>query len=71
VKVGRVAVDGTKVKANASKHKAMSYGRMKEKEKDLKAEVKQLTQTAQNRLVSATRPAWDVVLRGQHVVVRE
>src|SRR5438876_11783814 len=29
IKVGRVALDGTKVKANASKHKAMSYGRMK------------------------------------------
>ena len=32
VKLGRVAIDGTKIKANASKHKAMSYGRMKEKE---------------------------------------
>ena len=32
VKLGKVAVDGTKIKANASKHKAMSYGRMKEKE---------------------------------------
>src|ERR1700729_1099927 len=42
MKVGRVALDGTKVKANASKHKAMSYDRMKEKEKQLKAEVKQL-----------------------------
>jgi transposase len=31
VKVGRVTVDGTKVKANASKRKAMSYGQMKEK----------------------------------------
>src|SRR5688572_28758114 len=29
VKLGRVALDGTKIKANASKHKAMSYGRMK------------------------------------------
>jgi transposase len=46
MKVGRVAVDGTKVKANASKHKAMSYDRMKEKEKDLKAEVKQLLEQA-------------------------
>lgn len=42
MKVGRVALDGTKVKANASKHKAMSYDRMQEKEKALKAEVKQL-----------------------------
>jgi len=28
VKLGHVALDGTKIKANASKHKAMSYGRM-------------------------------------------
>ncbi|MCC6143517.1 MAG: IS1182 family transposase [Candidatus Hydrogenedentes bacterium] len=42
VKVGRVSLDGTKVKANASKHKAMSHGRMGEKEKQLKEEVKAL-----------------------------
>lgn len=47
MKLGRVALDGTKVKANASKHKAMSYDRMKEKEKDLKAEVKQLMEQAE------------------------
>jgi transposase len=47
MKVGRVAVDGTKVKANASKHKAMSYDRMQEKEKQLKAEVKQLLAQAE------------------------
>jgi len=40
VKLGHVALDGTKVKANASKHKAMSYERMVEKEKKLEAEVK-------------------------------
>jgi len=40
--VGRVAVDGSKVKANASKHKAMSYGRMHEKQQQLREEVKQL-----------------------------
>lgn len=39
VKLGHVALDGTKIKANASKHKAMSYGRMKEKEPLLAAEV--------------------------------
>ena len=32
VKLGRVALDGTKIKANASKHKAMSHGRMPERE---------------------------------------
>ena len=47
MKVGRVAVDGTKVKANASKHKAMSYDRMKEKEAQLKAEVKELLAQAE------------------------
>jgi transposase len=47
MKVGRVAVDGTKVKANASKHKAMSYDRMLEKEKQLKAEVRQLLAQAE------------------------
>src|SRR6266852_4158514 len=42
IQVGRVSVDGTKLKANASKHKAMSYGRMKEKQQQLKEEVQQL-----------------------------
>ena len=39
VKLGHVALDGTKVHANASKHKAMSYGRMREREPELAAEV--------------------------------
>ena len=47
MKIGRVALDGTKVKANASKHKAMSYDRMKEKEKDLRAQVKDLLAQAE------------------------
>ena len=42
VKLGHVAIDGTKIQANASKHKAMSYDRMEEKEKQLKAEVEKL-----------------------------
>src|SRR2546425_2388188 len=46
VKLGHVALDGTKVKANASKHKAMSYERMGETEKRLEAEVKALLQEA-------------------------
>jgi transposase len=41
VKLGHVAVDGTKVKANASRHKAMSYGRMKQVEPKLAAVVAQ------------------------------
>jgi len=47
LKVGRVALDGTKMKANASKHKAMSYDRMKEKERDLRAEVRELMAQAE------------------------
>jgi len=41
-RVGRVALDGTRIKANASKHKAMSYGRMPEKQRQLREEVRQL-----------------------------
>jgi len=47
VKLGHVALDGTKLRANASKHKAMSYGRMVKKEKELREEVKRLLQEAQ------------------------
>ena len=39
VKLGHVALDGTKIKANASKHKAMSYERMKKREAELQTEV--------------------------------
>ena len=39
VRLGHVALDGTKIKANASKHKAMSYGRMKQRDAELQAEV--------------------------------
>ena len=47
IKLGKVSLDGTKVKANASKHKAMSYGRMLEKQQQLKEEVKQLLEQAE------------------------
>ena len=47
VKLGHVALDGTKVKANASKHKAMSYGRMEKAEAELQAEVERLLAEAQ------------------------
>jgi len=46
-RVGRVALDGSKVKANASKHKAMSYGRMREKQRQLRKEVQQLLAQAE------------------------
>ena len=47
VKLGHVALDGAKVRANPSKHKAMSYRRMKEKEAQLTAEVAALEAEAQ------------------------
>src|SRR5881394_1672901 len=47
MKLGRVALDGSKVKANASKHKAMSYGRMDETEKRLREEVRKLLRQAE------------------------
>jgi transposase len=47
IKLGRVSLDGTKLKANASKHKAMSYDRMKEKQQQLKEEVQQLLEQAE------------------------
>jgi transposase len=46
IKLGRVALDGTKIKANASKHKAMSYKRMKEDQQKLRSEVRQLLEQA-------------------------
>ena len=46
VKLGHVALDSTKVKANASKHKAMSYARMGEGEKELEAQVRELLEKA-------------------------
>ena len=46
VKLGHVAQDNTRVKANASKHKAMNYGRMREKEIRLAAEVDELLRRA-------------------------
>jgi transposase len=45
--LGHIALDGTKVKANASKHKAMSYGRMEKTVQQLEAEVKHLLEEAQ------------------------
>ena len=47
VKLGHVALDGTKIKANASKHKAMSYERMCKAEQELEQEVKRLLKLAE------------------------
>jgi transposase len=47
VKLGHVAIEGTKLQANASQHKAKSYNRMEEKEKQLRAEVEKLLARAE------------------------
>ena len=47
-KLGTIAVDGTKIKANASRHKAMSYCRMQTTELELKAQIEALVQKATN-----------------------
>jgi transposase len=69
VKLGHVALDGTKIKANASKHKAMSYGRMKLRAAELAAEVQkwfdqaEATDAAEDEALGKQRrgdelPAW-------------
>lgn len=55
VKLGHISLDGTKVKANASKRKAMSYGRMEKKASELKKEIEQLL--AQAELADAEEDA--------------
>ena len=47
VKLGHVALDGTKIQANASKHKGMSYGRMKKAEKRLQAQIRTWFESAE------------------------
>jgi transposase len=46
-RVGTIALDGTKIKANASRHKAMSYDRMKEEEQRLAQEIARLLAEAE------------------------
>ncbi len=47
-RLGHVALDGSKFRANASKHSAMSYGRMKKAEPELAAQVKSWLESAEN-----------------------
>ena len=63
--LGRVALDGTKVRANASKRKAMSYARMTEKEKVLATEVSALLAEAE-RIDKAEDKAFGKNRRGGH-----
>ena len=43
--LGRVAIDGTKIRANTSRHKAMSHGRMDQAEAELEAEIREILET--------------------------
>src|SRR2546422_11149646 len=49
VRLGKVALDGTKLRANASRHKAMSYQRMVEREKQLEAEIERMLAEAERQ----------------------
>jgi len=60
VKLGRIALDGTKIKANASKHKALSYAHAQKIEKQLKAEVQALTAQAEAADSAPVNDAMDI-----------
>ena len=61
VKLGTMAVDGTKLRANASKHKAMSYERMQARELELKTQIDNLlTRAARADVAEAGEPELDI-----------
>lgn len=61
VKLGTVAIDGTKIKANASRHKAMSYERMQQAEGELKAQIDALLERAKSTdAAEADEPELDI-----------
>ena len=61
VKLGTVAIDGTKIKANASRHKAMSYERMQQAEGELKAQIEALLERAKTAdAAEADEPEVDI-----------
>ncbi len=53
--LGHISLDGSKFKANSSKHKAMSYGRLKAKEIELSAEIDELI-TIRKKTISTKKP---------------
>jgi hypothetical protein len=58
-KLGHVALDGTKMRANASKHAAMSYGRMKKAEPELAALVEEWLDASKRTRATAAHPQQD------------
>jgi transposase len=65
-RLGHIALDGSKVKANASKHKAMSYGRMKEETARLEAEIAALLAQAE-QIDTAEDAEYGAELRGDEL----
>ena len=71
VKLGTVAIDGTKIKANASRHKAMSYERMQQTEAELKAQIEALLERAKTTdATEADEPELDIPAEIQRREVR-
>jgi transposase len=72
IQLGTLAIDGTKVRANASKHKAMSYGRMQQEEQRLAQEIAELcaqahsTDADEDRLYGADRRGDELPEELQH-----
>ena len=66
VKLGTVAIDGSKVKANASRHKAMSYERMQKEQKRLRKEIRVLTRRA-NKTDSAEDRKYGLEFTGEEI----
>ena len=60
LKLGRVTLDGTKVKANASKHRALSWGHIQKLEKQLREEVQELMRLAEKAEYEAKRKRREV-----------
>ena len=61
VKLGTVAIDGTKIKANASRHKAMSYERMQQAEAELRPQIDALLERAERAdAAEADEPEMDI-----------
>ncbi|HAZ61392.1 MAG TPA: IS1182 family transposase [Gammaproteobacteria bacterium] len=71
VKLGTVAIDGTKLKANASRHKAMSYERMQQAEGELKAQIDALLERAKTAdAAEADEPELDIAAEIERREVR-
>jgi transposase len=60
IKLGNIFIDGSKIQANASKHKAMSYKRMKQLEEKLACEIDQLMTLAQEQDIKEDKPTIDI-----------